>query len=191
MGEMTSVEEQVPVEPKGTQWTSLLVWAGVALLLLVLGWGLFKQLSGKPQGEAPDFTLTLFDGYEYEGQSEVTLSDLKGKVVVINFWAEWCIECKREADLLEATWRAYQDRGVVFLGVDWVDVETQARKYLTRYDITYPNGPDLGGRIGQHYGLTGVPETFFIDKTGQVAFTKLGPLSQAELTAKLDELLSQ
>ncbi len=110
---------------------------------------------------------------------------------MINFWAEWCVECKIEADLLEATWRAYRDKGVVFLGVDWVDVETEARKYLTRYDITYPNGPDLGSRIGQRFGLTGVPETFFINKTGEVDWFKLGPLTDSELTGKLDALLAQ
>jgi cytochrome c biogenesis protein CcmG/thiol:disulfide interchange protein DsbE len=116
---------------------------------------------------------------------------LRGKVVVINFWAEWCVECKREADILEATWRAYRDRGVVFLGVDWVDVEPEARKYLTRYNITYPNGPDLGSRIGQDYGLSGVPETFFVDKSGRVDYYRLGPLTQPELTAKFDALLAQ
>jgi cytochrome c biogenesis protein CcmG/thiol:disulfide interchange protein DsbE len=178
---------------KGSRWTTLLVWGGVALLLAVLGWGLYKQAFSRPTGKAPDFTLYLFDGYEYQGQSEVTLAELQGKVVVINFWAEWCVECKREADILEATWRAYRDKGVVFLGVDWVDVEPEARKYLTRYNITYPNGPDLGSRIGHDYGLTGVPETFFIDKFGQVAqeYTTLGPLTEARLTSILDALLAQ
>jgi cytochrome c biogenesis protein CcmG/thiol:disulfide interchange protein DsbE len=110
---------------------------------------------------------------------------------VINFWAEWCIECKREAEILEATWRAYRDRGVVFLGVDWVDVEPEALKYLLRYNITYPNGPDLGSRIGNDYGLTGVPETFFVDRSGKVDSFKLGPLSEPELPSKLDDLLAR
>lgn len=182
-------ESEISTEKQGVRWTTILVWAAVVGLLAVLGWGLIKQSSGRPSGDAPDFTLTLFEGYEYNGQSEITLSDLRGQVVVINFWAEWCVECKREADILEATWRAYQDQEVVFLGVDWVDVETEARKYLTRYDITYPNGPDLGSRIGQHFGLTGVPETYFISKDGRVAHYKLGPLTQDELTDKIDELL--
>jgi cytochrome c biogenesis protein CcmG/thiol:disulfide interchange protein DsbE len=175
----------------GFRWARFVVIGGVVLLLAVLGWGLIKQSGGRPEGRAPDFTLTLFEGYEYKGRQEVTLSDLQGQVVVINFWAEWCTECKVEAELLESTWKAYRDRGVVFLGVDWVDVETEARKYLTRYSITYPNGPDLGSRIGQRYGLTGVPETFFVDKTGAVSNYKLGPLSERELTTKLDELLAQ
>jgi cytochrome c biogenesis protein CcmG/thiol:disulfide interchange protein DsbE len=172
--------------------TTVLVWGGIILLLGVLGWKLRSDAIGRPVDKlAPDFTLHLFEGYEYEGKSEVTLSELKGKVVVINFWAEWCVECKREADILEATWRAYREKGVVFLGVDWVDVEPEARKYLVRYDITYPNGPDLGSRIGGAYKLTGVPETFFIDKAGRVDYYKLGPLTQSELTARLDSLLAQ
>jgi cytochrome c biogenesis protein CcmG/thiol:disulfide interchange protein DsbE len=174
----------------GFRWARILVIGCVVLLLAVLGWGLIKQSSGRPEGRAPDFTLALFDGYEYEGRQEVTLSELRGNVVVINFWAEWCTECKVEAELLESTWRAYRQQGVVFLGIDWVDVETEARKYLTRYGITYPNGPDLGSRIGQRYGLTGVPETFFIDKNGAVSSYKLGALSEGELTAKLEELLA-
>jgi cytochrome c biogenesis protein CcmG/thiol:disulfide interchange protein DsbE len=72
-----------------------------------------------------------------------------------------------------------------------VDVEPEARKYLTRYNITYPNGPDLGSRIGHDYGLTGVPETFFIDKSGRVDYFKLGPLIEPELTARLEALLAQ
>ncbi len=103
----------------------VLVWVAVVGLLAVLGWGLYKQAASRPSGEAPDFTLHLFEGYEYEGRNQVTLSELRGQVVVINFWAEWCVECKREADLLEATWRAYRDKGVVFIGVDWVDVEPE------------------------------------------------------------------
>lgn len=184
------MNESSGAEKRGFRLTTLLVWLAVVALLAVLGWGLYKQVAGRPAGAAPDFTLHLFEGYEYEGRREVTLSQLQGKVVVINFWAEWCVECKREADVLEATWRSYRDRGVVFIGVDWVDVEPEARKYLVRYDITYPNGPDLGGKIGHDYGLTGVPETFFIGKSGTVEHFKLGPLAEAELTAKLDELLN-
>ena len=180
-------EQQRP----GFGWARFIAIGGVVLLLAVLGIGLRNQSDSRPDGMAPDLTLTLFDGYEYQGRQEVTLSDLRGQVVVINFWAEWCVECKLEAELLESTWQAYRDRGVVFVGVDWVDVETEARKYLTRYNITYPNGPDLGSRIGQRYGLTGVPETFFIDKSGAVSSYKLGALSESELTTKLDELLAQ
>src|SRR5260221_9636170 len=82
---------------------------------------------------APDFTLQTFDG------KTVNLADLRGQVVLVNFWASWCIPCSQEAPDLENTWRQYQERGVVFVGVDYVDTETEARTYLSHYDVTYAN----------------------------------------------------
>ena len=189
MGRVTESSDTDKPSTGGWHWVRLVAAGGVVLLLVVLAWALFKP--DRPGGRAPDFTLTLFEGYEYEGKREVTLSDLRGQVVVVNFWAEWCVECKLEAELLEETWQEYRDRGVVFLGINWVDVETEARKYLTRYDITYPNGPDLGSRIGQRFGLTGVPETFFIDKSGNIESFKLGALSATQLTSTIEKLLAQ
>ena len=77
----------------------------------------------------------------------------------------------------------------MFLGVDYVDTEPKAREFLKRFGITYPNGPDLGSRISYQYRIKGVPETFVIDKNGQVRLVKIGPTTEAELSATLDELL--
>lgn len=114
---------------------------------------------GRP---APDFTLLTFDG------GTVALDELRGQVVVLNFWASWCVPCADEADELEALWRRFKDRGVMFIGVDYVDTEGPARRYLATYGVTYPNGPDLGGRISDHYKVTGVPETFVVDPDGRL-----------------------
>ena len=143
-------------------------------------------------GPAPDFTLTLFEGYDGGlGIPVVTLSDLRGRVVVLNFWASWCVPCEEEAPDLEAAWRAYQDRGVVFLGVDWSDNEADALDYLQRFDITYANGPDLGSRISQPvYRIQGVPETFIIDPNGNVVFFKSSPITRQELAAEIEKLLA-
>ncbi len=162
---------------------ALLVVALVGLLGL-LGWGLVKKASGpRGSGPAPDFSLTGFDG------RTATLSQLRGQVVVINFWASWCDPCRQEAAYLEQTWRKYKDKGVVFIGVDWVDTQKEALAYIKEFDITYLNGPDLGTRIAQAYRIQGVPETYYVDKTGQLRGVHIGPLETPELDNKIDELL--
>jgi cytochrome c biogenesis protein CcmG/thiol:disulfide interchange protein DsbE len=139
---------------------------------------------------APDFTLTAFPGYEYEGASQVKLSDLKGKIVVINFWASWCKPCEQEANDLEEAWRLYQPEGdVVFLGVDYVDTEPEALGYLEKFDITFANGADLGTRISQAFRIKGVPETYFIDRDGIIHYIQVGPFqSLAQIQSVIDSL---
>ena len=190
---MSDLAESLPsavAAPARRSWTGCLTRLGtfvaVFLVLGVLGWGLNRARSGPVgSGPAPDFTLTGFDG------QTVRLADLRGQVVVVNFWASWCPPCREEAAYLEKTSRDYQGRGVVFLGVDWVDTEKEALAYIEEFDITYYNGPDLGTRIAQAYRIQGVPETFFIDKSGQVRWVKVGPLYPPELEDKIDELLAE
>ncbi len=136
-------------------------------------------------GAAPDFTLTTFSG------EQVTLSELNGRVVVINFWASWCGPCEEEAEDLELTWRAYRDQGVMFIGVDYLDSERAALAYLQEFDITYPNGPDLRTEIAQAYRIRGVPETFIVDKSGNMVEVIIGPTTQAQLTTIINRLLSE
>ncbi|HEX9924133.1 MAG TPA: TlpA disulfide reductase family protein [Anaerolineae bacterium] len=143
------------------------------------------QLQGNP---APDFTLPLFDQFE---QDQLTLSELRGQVVVINFWASWCVECYKEAALLEQAWQEHQDQGVMFIGVDYLDTDKEALAYLAQYGITYPSGPDIGDEISKAFAITGVPETFFIDKDGNIAHVQIGPIEKAQLYALLDRLIKQ
>lgn len=161
--------------------------AGLLLgLLLLLGWGLRLRASGPVEsGVAPDFSLTTFDG------ETITLSKLRGQVVIINFWASWCPPCRDEAAYLEATWRKYRDRGVILIGVDYVDTESNARAYLEEFDITYPNGPDVGQEIALAYRIKGVPETFYVDKEGQLRGVKIGPLFPPELDDVIETLLEE
>ncbi len=159
---------------------------GLLILLVILGWGLAKSRQGQlQQGIAPDFTLTGYDG------RSVTLSQLRGKVVIINFWASWCVPCREEAAYLEETWRKYQDQGVVFIGVDYADTEKEARAYIQEFQITYINGPDLGTRISQAYNIKGVPETFYVDKDGQLRGQTIGPLKAPQLDDKINVLLAE
>jgi len=155
-------------------------------LLGLVGWRLMDVRQGQvDHGLAPNFTLTSFDG------RTVTLSELRGKVVVINFWASWCQPCRQEAKYLEQTWRKYQDQGVVFIGVDYLDTESAALAYINEFDITYFNGPDLGTRISQAYNIKGVPETFYVAKNGELRGVKVGPLQEPELDDKIEELLRE
>lgn len=158
---------------------------GVVALLALLGWGLVRAQAGpKTSGLAPDFTLQTFDG------ESITLSDFRGQVVVINFWASWCPPCRDEAPYLERTWREYQDQGVVFIGVDYVDTDPEALAYIEEFDITYPNGPDARTEISQAYQIQGVPETFFVGVDGTLRGAKIGPLAPPELEERLSDLLS-
>ena len=126
----------------------------------------------------------------FKGET-ITLSDLRGQVVIINFWASWCPPCRDEAPYLEATWRKYKGRGVVFIGLDYVDTEPKALAYIEEFDITYPNGPDIGEKMARAYHIKGVPETFFVDKTGQLRGVHIGPLSPPTLDNKIDQLLAE
>ena len=164
----------------------ILIYALVLALLALLAWGLLRVRAGPlKNGLAPDFSLTGFDG------RIVTLSALSGQVVIINFWASWCEPCREEAAYLEQTWRKYQDKGVVFIGIDYVDTEKEALAYIDEFDITYINGPDIGTRTSQAYNIQGVPETFFVDKKGQLRGVHIGPLYAPQLDDKIDQLLAE
>jgi len=174
-------------------WVQILIWAFLFSFLVLMGVGVTRAQQGtiQPGDEVPDFSLTLFSGYEHNGQSKVKLSELRGKVVFINFWASWCKPCEQEAAVLEEAWKYYQpSRNVVFLGVDHVDTEPEARIFLKNFGNTYPNGPDVGTRISQMFRIQGVPETYIIDTNGILRYVKLGPfLSVDEIRAMIDPLL--
>lgn len=174
-------------------WVQIVIWAFIVGLLALVGVTLSKRQQGtvQPGDEIPDFTLPLFSGYEYEGRSEVSLSEFRGKVVVLNFWASWCKPCEQEAAELEEAWRTYKDNGqVVFLGADYVDTEPEARAYLRKFDITFYNGPDMGTRISQLFRIRGVPETYFIDPDGVLYYVKVGPfLSVDEIKSVIEQKL--
>jgi cytochrome c biogenesis protein CcmG/thiol:disulfide interchange protein DsbE len=165
----------------------ILIWGGVVLLLLILGFGLIQSQQGQiGRGElAPDFELKSFSGETYR------LSDFRGSVVVVNFWASWCDSCKPEAKDLEAAHKYYQPRGdVLFLGVDYVDTEPEALAYLEEFQITYPNGPDLRTKISQAFRIRGVPETFIIDQNGVIVHVQIGPFRSLEdILSIIDPLL--
>lgn len=176
-------------------WVQIVVFAGLVGLLALVGVTLNKRQQGtvQPGDQIPDFSMPLFSGYEYEGKSEISLSDLRGKVVVINFWASWCKPCEQEAAELQEAWEMYEPTGeVVFIGADYVDTEPEARVYLQKYGITFANGPDMGTKVSQLFRIKGVPETYFIDKTGVLRYVQVGPfLSVGDIQYQIDLLLGE
>jgi cytochrome c biogenesis protein CcmG/thiol:disulfide interchange protein DsbE len=189
----------IPTQNKNKSFAPIvfgaLLVAVVGLVFLLL-YGL--ELRSAPplaSGHAPAFSLTTFDGQKFSS------AELQGKAVVVNFWASWCIPCRDEAPALQRAWDKYHDKGLVILGVDYVDTEPEAKGFITEFKQTYPNGPDVGTRISQDYHISGVPETYFIgkdgkllagiDSNGHVNGNWIGPVPEDALVARIEELLAQ
>ena len=174
-------------------WAQIIVWVFLVGLLAIVAMGLSRAQQGtvQPGHKIEEFNLPLFSDYEYEGKNQVTLEELRGKVVVINFWASWCKPCEQEAAELQQAWEEYEPTGqVIFLGVDYVDTEPEARVYLRKFGITYPNGPDLATRISQYFRIKGVPETYFVDQEGVLQYVQVGPFTSIDqIRAQIDPLL--
>jgi cytochrome c biogenesis protein CcmG, thiol:disulfide interchange protein DsbE len=176
--------EETPVPRRGLSLGSIVLLIGVVLVALVFGFALARQNRTQPEtGPAPDFTLTMLDG------SQVRLADLKGKVVVVNFWASWCGPCRDEAPALQSVWEKYQDKNVVILGVAYTDTERGAKAFMEEFGQTYPNGLDIGTKISELYAIQGVPETFIINPKGEVAVFMMVPLTEETLSANIDKVL--
>jgi cytochrome c biogenesis protein CcmG, thiol:disulfide interchange protein DsbE len=169
----------------------------VALLFVLLAWSLLNDEGGglaaaANRGErpsAPDFTLERLDD-----EGELQLSSLRGKAVVLNFWASWCQPCKEEAPFLEEIWRDNHDRGLVVVGLDAKDFRGDARRFARRFGLTFPLVFDGPGGIVDPYGVTGFPETFVIDREGRVVEAFAGAVSgedeRVRLRAAIDEALA-
>lgn len=133
---------------------------------------------------APDFSLRTLDG----GRT-LHLADLRGQVVIVNFWASWCTECRVEHPALAAAWQRYRDAGVVLLGVDFQDTRADALAYLAGSGATWPAVEDPGSRTALAYGVYGIPETFFIGPDGRIAAKHTGPVAYDQIVAEVSGLL--
>lgn len=168
------------------RWRRVLITLAVIVPLIgILAYGFNRDpryipspLIGRP---APPLTLTLFNG------SKMSLQELRGKVVFVNFWASWCPPCREEARELEAAWQRFKDQDIVFVGVDIQDTESAALAFVKEFGLTYPNGRDATGKMAIDYGVWGIPETFFIDPTGRIAYKHVGTLGSLLISGKLAE----
>lgn len=149
--------------------------AGVGVLASMLVWRLTHQTPPPKVGaRAPAFSLPRLNG-----TGEVSLASLRGKTVVLNFFASWCHPCKREAPDLESFWRRYRSEGVVVLGVDSGDAKSDARRFLSVHGVTYPIVFDPGETLAYGpYDLAGLPVTYVLNRNGRIVGNPvLGPIS--------------
>lgn len=170
--------------------SKLAVLVIIIVLLIIFGYALFgnrevektSPLIGK---EAPDFTLSQFDG------GEIKLSELRGKTVLVNFWASWCMPCRQEARALEESWEKYKDKNVVFIGVNVWDENSSALSYMEKYGGEYPHGKDPAEEIQVDYGIGGVPETYFINPSGVITDKYNGPLTERIIDFYIQRSMNQ
>ncbi len=180
-----------------TQRRGIAIGIGIPLALLaaLLAWGVAENggTPGRPGvnssfGEVKltvepdaDFNLTTLDG------NVVSLSDLKGKVVVVDFWSSWCAPCRAEGPVLAETYKKWRDRGVEFVGIAIWDEVGPVNDFIERHGIEYINGLD-NGRILVDWGVSGIPEKFFVTADGEVVKKIAGPNTEATLSEILTDL---
>ena len=160
----------------------------VALLFILLAWSLLtddggglKSAAGRGERpQAPGFTLERLDE-----SGDLQLSSLRGKAVVLNVWASWCIPCKQEAPFLEQVWQDNRKRGVVVVGLDAKDFRADARRFAKRFGLTFPLVYDGPGDTLDGYGVTGFPETFVLDREGRVVEAFAGAVDGDDVRPRL------
>ena len=132
------------------------------------------------------FDLTLFDGRQLDSGT------MRGKTLVVNFWASWCKPCLEEAPDLRRVWRAYQQQDVVFVGIVFKDDHAAAaRTFLRNARVDYPNGQDVDGELASTFQIVGLPNTFIVDREGRLAHRFIGPVKAERLSALLDQTLTR
>jgi len=168
-------------------------WVRMAVILLpaiaFLGLLSVALINNSPPPQVGDVAPS-FEAQLLNGEGELALEDLRGKPVVVNFWASWCVPCKDEAPMLSEAAARYGDQ-VEFVGVDIRDARSSAIEFAERYDLDYAHVRDEDLAIYDDFGLTGQPETFFLDERGVILEHIPGPLTRETLFQLLDSLAAR
>ena len=184
--EQHASDEQAPRRLR-LGWGNLVLLAGVMSLAAVLAIQLARQNATQPTGgAAPEFSLRTFAG------EDLQLSDLRGRVVLLNFWASWCPPCRDEAPDLAALYRDFQDAGLTIIGINILESsQAKAQEFIREFGISYPNGEDTGQFIAKLYRVEAPPENFLIDKRGNIHRFVLGAVSYDDMSASVRALLAE
>lgn len=171
---------------RGLNAGSVVLLLGIVSIIAVIGLQFARQNAIAPRnGPAPDFTLDLYGGGTF------TLSEQRGRIIVVNFWGSWCAPCRDEAPDLQAAHDRFAEHGVMVVGVGFRDTERAARQFIDELAITYPNGNDTGLKITEDYHVSGAPETYIIDRDGNIAAFYIGQFPPVWLTDTLTTLIEE
>ncbi len=190
---MSEVEQLEFLDPAASRprehrlsWGTVVLLVGFLALALALALQLARQNATQPtDGSAPDFHLKLFDG------GELRLSELRGRVILLNFWASWCPPCRDEAPDLQALYSDFSEAGLTVIGINILESSREkALDYIDEFGISYPNGEDTGQFIAELYRVEAPPESFLIDRTGEIQRFVLGAVSYDDMSRSIRELLA-
>ena len=148
--------------------------------------GIEQRLARGERPAAPKLDLPRLDG-----GGRGTLAGYRGKVVVLNYWASWCVPCRRESPLLERWHERIARRGGTVLGVDVLDVSDDAKAFVRRYHLSYPMLRDGSGETQKYLGIVAYPESFVVDRRGRIAALRRGPVDDAFMRAEVLPLLGE
>ncbi|PXY25379.1 TlpA family protein disulfide reductase [Prauserella muralis] len=183
---------------RSRQWRRVR-WIALAVVVVAVGVG---AIFGSRLGKDPTLVDSPLIGKpapaanlpNLEGDGAVSLADLRGQIVVVNFWASWCVACREEHPALVSAANNYRAAGVVFVGVNYQDQRGAAIRFLDEMGRGDPSAyryvTDPGSKLALDFGVFGVPETFFIDRAGTVVGKIAGPSSYQLLSTSLDEVLA-
>ena len=166
---------------------SLALLGAVLALALALGTQLSRRNAARPtSGPAPDFSLAGFSG------DEIQLSDYRGQVVLINFWASWCPPCRDEAPDLNALYEDYRRAGFTIIGVNMLESSRRkALDFIDEFGLAYPNGEDIGEKVTNLYRVEAPPESFLIDRRGNVRRFFIGSIRYDAVSGSIEMLLAE
>jgi len=175
---------------------SIAILAAAASLIALLSYGLMLDQSKVPPANigkvANPFKVAWIQGNDLippaKDKEGFSLDNLRGRPVVLNFWASWCVSCREEAREMEKFWQAHKDR-VAVVGIAIQDNQADAKKFAAYFGKTYALGLDEDGKAAIDYGVSGVPETFLIDRNGIIQHKEIGPVDSAQLEGLLSKIL--